>query len=73
MSKFFIVSRLFCNPCKLVREKEPNLRRNGRKGLSWDVEVLACLSLVLFLNIYTDFESYVWSRSTAETSKKLSW
>ena len=37
MSYFLIVSRLFCHSC--IREKEPN--KNDRKGLSWDMEILA--------------------------------
>jgi len=41
MSYFLIVSQLFCHPC--IREEEPNLTKNGRKGLSWDMEVLACI------------------------------
>ena len=42
---FLIVSRLFCHPC--IREKEQNLTKNGRKWLSWDMEVLACFRPIL--------------------------
>jgi len=40
MPYFLIVSRLFCHPC--IPEKEHKLTKNGRKWLSWDMEVLAC-------------------------------
>jgi len=46
MPYFLIASRLFCHPC--IREKGHKLTKNGRKWLSWDMEVLACFRPVFF-------------------------